>query len=124
MDLGQASVFWPSIFIEQEPHTPSRQDLRKVSVGSMWFLIQISPSSTIGPQSLRSLFSSIRNIRMSRIEGVNQGYFFAIRCTTRTHLTASIVSSPKYALPCVHSKPRALRKLRTSVWALFQDGLG
>jgi hypothetical protein len=30
---------------------PSRQERRKVSVGSMAFLIQISASSTIGPQS-------------------------------------------------------------------------
>jgi hypothetical protein len=32
MDLVQASVFWPAMFIEQEPHTPSRQDRLKVSV--------------------------------------------------------------------------------------------
>ena len=44
----------PPIFIEQEPHTPSRQERRKVSVGSTLFLIQISPSRTIGPQSSMS----------------------------------------------------------------------
>ncbi len=39
------------MFIAQEPQTPSRQERRKVRVGSMLFLIQISASSTIGPQS-------------------------------------------------------------------------
>jgi hypothetical protein len=51
IDLVQASVFWPSMFMAQEPQTPSRQERRNVNVGSMWFLIQIRPSSTIGPQS-------------------------------------------------------------------------
>ena len=49
--LVQASVLVPSMFIEHEPQTPSRQERRKVSVGSMLFLIQISASRTIGPQS-------------------------------------------------------------------------
>jgi hypothetical protein len=52
--LVQASVFEPSMFMAQEPHTPSRQERRKVSVGSMLFLIQISASRTIGPQSPQS----------------------------------------------------------------------
>ena len=30
-------------------------------------------------------------------------------CTARTQRTASTVSSPKYVLPCFHSKPRAVR---------------
>ena len=55
IDLVQASVFWPSIFMAQEPQTPSRQERRNVSVGSMWFLIQIRPSSTIGPHSAVSM---------------------------------------------------------------------
>ena len=55
MSLVQASVLVPSMFMAQEPHTPSRQERRNVSVGSMWFLIQIRPSSTIGPQSLMSM---------------------------------------------------------------------
>jgi len=50
----QANVFCPSMFIAHEPQTPSRHDRRKVSVGSTLFLIQISASSTIGPQSPRS----------------------------------------------------------------------
>ena len=49
--LVQASVFEPEIFIEQEPQTPSRQERRKVSVGSISFFILISASRTIGPQS-------------------------------------------------------------------------
>jgi hypothetical protein len=49
--LVQASVLVPSIFIEHEPQMPSRQERRKVSVASTLFLIQISASSTIGPQS-------------------------------------------------------------------------
>src|SRR5262249_35041614 len=48
--MVQASVLVPSIFIEHDPQMPSRQERRKVSVGSMAFLIQISASSTIGPQ--------------------------------------------------------------------------
>jgi hypothetical protein len=39
-----ASVFWPLMFIAQEPHMPSRQDLRKVSVESISFLILIRAS--------------------------------------------------------------------------------
>ena len=54
MPSVQASVFSPMMFIEQEPQMPSRQERRKVSVGSTLFLIQISASSTIGPQSPRS----------------------------------------------------------------------
>ena len=47
-------MFVPSMFIAQEPQMPSRQERRKVSVGSILFLIQISASSTIGPQSSMS----------------------------------------------------------------------
>ena len=54
MPRVQASVFKPSMFIAQEPQTPSRQERRKVSVGSIFDFIQISASSTIGPQSSRS----------------------------------------------------------------------
>src|SRR4029077_19786872 len=43
------------MFIAQEPHTPSRQERRKVNVVSISFLILISASKTIGPQSLRSI---------------------------------------------------------------------
>jgi hypothetical protein len=53
--LVQASVLVPSMFIAQEPQMPSRQERRKVSVGSILFLILISASSTIGPQSSRSM---------------------------------------------------------------------
>ena len=49
--LVQASVLVPSIFMAQEPQMPSRQERRKVSVASTLVLIQISASSTIGPQS-------------------------------------------------------------------------
>src|SRR3546814_10439070 len=41
----QARPFFPSMFIEQEPQIPSRQDLRKVTVLSTSFLILISASS-------------------------------------------------------------------------------
>ena len=47
----QASPLVPSMFIEQEPQMPSRQERRKVRVGSISFLILISASRTIGPQS-------------------------------------------------------------------------
>ena len=50
----QASVFSPSMFIEQEPQMPSRQDRRKVRVLSTSFLILISASRTIGPHLPRS----------------------------------------------------------------------
>src|SRR3546814_18823478 len=52
--LVQASVLVPSIFIAQEPQTPSRQERRKVSVGSLSFLILMRASRTIGPQPSRS----------------------------------------------------------------------
>jgi len=51
----QASVLTPSMFMAHEPHTPSRQERRKVSVVSISFLILIRASKTIGPQSLRSI---------------------------------------------------------------------
>ena len=46
----QASVLRPPMFMAQDPHTPSRHDLRKASVGSIVFLMWIMASSTIGPQ--------------------------------------------------------------------------
>jgi hypothetical protein len=46
-----ARRFKPPMFIAQEPQMPSRQERRKVSVASTLFLIQMSASSTIGPQS-------------------------------------------------------------------------
>lgn len=48
--LMHANVLPPPIFMAHEPQIPSRQDLRKVRVGSTSFLILISASSTIGPQ--------------------------------------------------------------------------
>lgn len=39
-----ASVFWPLMFMAQEPQIPSRQDRRKVSVGSISFLILMRAS--------------------------------------------------------------------------------
>ncbi len=54
MPLVQASVLVPSMFMAQEPQTPSRQERRNVKVGSILFLIQISASRTIGAQSSRS----------------------------------------------------------------------
>ena len=47
-------MFMPSMFIAHEPQMPSRQERRKVSVGSISFLILISASRTIGPQLSRS----------------------------------------------------------------------
>ena len=44
----------PSMFIEQEPQMPSRQERRKVSVESISFLILMRASRIIGPQALRS----------------------------------------------------------------------
>jgi hypothetical protein len=66
MPVVQASVFMPSMFIEHDPQIPSRHERRKVSVGSMVLLIQISPSRIIGPQSSRSTKKvSIRGLRSS-----------------------------------------------------------
>ena len=48
--VRQASVLCPSMFIAQEPHTPSRQDRRNDRVGSIWSLILTKASRTIGPQ--------------------------------------------------------------------------
>src|SRR5438132_8220357 len=53
--LMQASALTPSMFMAHEPHTPSRQERRKVNVVSISFLILIKASRTIGPQSLRSI---------------------------------------------------------------------
>ena len=39
-----ASVFWPLMFMAQEPQIPSRHDRRKVRVGSISFLILMSAS--------------------------------------------------------------------------------
>ena len=52
--LMQARVLTPPIFIAQDPQIPSRQDLLKVSVGSISFLILIRASKTIGPQVFKS----------------------------------------------------------------------
>ena len=51
-----ARVFVPPIFIAQDPQIPSRQERRKVKVGSISFFILISASNTMGPQ----LFNRIR----------------------------------------------------------------
>jgi len=48
-----ASVLLPFIFIAHDPQIPSRQERRKVSVGSISFLILIRASSTMGPHSAR-----------------------------------------------------------------------
>ena len=50
MGVRQANVLVPSMFIAQEPQTPSRQDRRNDSVGSIWSLILTKASRTIGPQ--------------------------------------------------------------------------
>ena len=54
MKRVHANQFVPSMFMENEPQTPSRQERRKVSVGSNSFLILISASRTVGPQASRS----------------------------------------------------------------------
>lgn len=45
----QARVLTPPMFIEHEPHMPSRQERRNVSVGSTSFFILISASNIMGP---------------------------------------------------------------------------
>ena len=52
--LMHARVLTPPMFMAQEPQIPSRQDLLKVRVGSISFLILMRASSTIGPQAFRS----------------------------------------------------------------------
>lgn len=58
MNRVHASQFVPSVFMAQEPQTPSRHERRKVRVESTLFLIQIRTSRTIGPQSSRSTSSN------------------------------------------------------------------
>lgn len=70
--LMQANVFEPPIFIAQEPQMPSRQDRRKVKVGSISFLILISASKTIGPQ-LKSYFSVLK---MQRMKASRKIYYY------------------------------------------------
>jgi hypothetical protein len=41
------------MFMAQEPQMPSRQERRKVSVGSCSFLIFIKTSSIMGPHSFK-----------------------------------------------------------------------
>ena len=48
-DLVHAKVLAPSIFMAQLPQIPSLQDLLKVTVESISFLIFIKTSKTIGP---------------------------------------------------------------------------
>ena len=50
----QARVLRPPMFMAQEPQTPSRQDRRKVRVGSTLFLMWMRTSRTIGPQASTS----------------------------------------------------------------------
>ena len=51
--VRHASPFCPFMFMAQEPQMPSRQERRKVSVGSCSFLIFMSTSSIMGPHSAR-----------------------------------------------------------------------
>ena len=53
MKVRHARPFCPFMFMAQEPQMPSRQERRKVRVGSCSFLIFISTSSIMGPHSLR-----------------------------------------------------------------------
>jgi hypothetical protein len=48
-----ARVLTPSMFMAQLPQMPSRQERRKVSVGSISFLILMSASRTIGAATLQ-----------------------------------------------------------------------
>ena len=50
----QARVLTPSMFMAQLPQIPSRQERRKVKVGSCSFFIRMRASSIIGPVLLRS----------------------------------------------------------------------
>lgn len=58
--VRQARPFFPLMFIEHDPQIPSRHERRKVSVGSCSFLILMSASKTIIPQSLRSTSYSFK----------------------------------------------------------------
>src|SRR4249919_4226960 len=66
MPLVHASVLPPAMFIAHEPQMPSRHERRKVSVGSISFLILISASRTIGPHVSRSTsYVSVRGFAAS-----------------------------------------------------------
>src|SRR3546814_2558257 len=71
----QARPFFPSMFIEQEPQMPSRQDLRKVTVLSTSFLILISASSTIGPHSSRSTRSEEHTSELQPLMRISYAVF-------------------------------------------------
>ena len=49
-----ARVLTPPMFMAQDPQIPSRQDRRKVRVGSCSFLILTKASNTIGPTAFKS----------------------------------------------------------------------
>ncbi|KAM1129054.1 hypothetical protein ACFX2I_038836 [Malus domestica] len=57
--VRQARPLQPSMFMAQEPQIPSREDLQKVRVGSISFLILVRASSTMGPHSLRLISYSL-----------------------------------------------------------------
>ncbi len=55
MNVVQASVFLPSIFIAQDPQIPSRQERLMERVLSTSFFILSNASKTIAPQSSKSI---------------------------------------------------------------------
>src|SRR3546814_17181980 len=82
IDLVQASVLVPSMFIGHDPQIPSRHERRKVTVESCSLLILISASRTIGPQLSRST-SNVSMRGFSRSEERRVGKECVSTCRTR-----------------------------------------
>lgn len=87
--LIHANVFMPPMFIAHEPQMPSRQERRKVKVGSISFLILISASKTIGPQLELYIFKSYTSKRNTRIIGKN--FYTKHTCLSLLYSLASMV---------------------------------
>lgn len=82
----------PPIFMAQEPQIPSRQDLLKVSVGSMSFFILISASSTIGPHLAGS---KTKETHQQQKPGKRQSYMTTARRNSAPHLWISEVTNQR-----------------------------
>jgi len=80
----------PSMFMEQLPHIPSRQDLLNERVGSISFFILMSASRTMGEHSLTLMLYV-----WSRCSGRSQCAFMSITCgfvAIKPHLSVGFVS--------------------------------
>ncbi|KAE8706684.1 TPX2 family protein, putative isoform 3 [Hibiscus syriacus] len=89
--VRQANPLQPLMFVAQEQQIPSRQEQRKVSVGSISFLILIRALSTMGPHSFKSTLKScswgFEGLSHLRVPSVNlEGFHVGTAASFRLHL--------------------------------------